>query len=229
MRKSGDLLSLAEQTGEDFAFQMARTIHAQVLAHRDGSERQAGLQILTALRKTTIDTGFGRSFLPVIEVEIARASLDSGDLDAAIALSRTNLDSCFETGWMMWTAPATDVLVEALLKRGGEGDLDDARKAVDTLAAVPTDPGFVLNEPPLLHMRALLAHARAMTPCIAAIATTIARWPRNWVSKITSRWPRRCRDRVSVVCNGTAGRRAVLSPVRHTDRRCRVHPPSSNR
>ena len=159
VRRSGDLLSLAEQTGEDFAFQMARTIHAQVLAHRDDSERQAGLQMLAALRKTAIDTGFGKSFLPVIEIEIARASLDSGDLDAAIVLSRTNLDTCFETGWMMWAAPAAAVLVEALLKRGGEGDLDDARKAVDTLAAVPTDPGFVLNEPPLLHMRALLAQA----------------------------------------------------------------------
>ncbi len=75
VRRSGDLLSLAEQTGEDFAFQMARTIHAQVLAHRDDSERQAGLQMLAALRKTTIDTGFGRSFLPVIEVEIAKGSL----------------------------------------------------------------------------------------------------------------------------------------------------------
>ena len=29
VRRSGDLLSLAEQTGEDFAFQMARTIHAK--------------------------------------------------------------------------------------------------------------------------------------------------------------------------------------------------------
>jgi adenylate cyclase len=115
--------------------------------------------MLAALRKTTIDTGFGRSFLPVLDVEIARSSFDSGDLDAAIALSRTNLDSCFETGWMMWTAPATEVLVEALLKRGGDGDLNDASKAVDTLATVPTDPGFVLNEPPLLHMRALLAQA----------------------------------------------------------------------
>ncbi len=159
VRRSGDLLSLAEQTGEDFAFQMARTIHAQVLAHRGDSERQAGLQMLAELRKTAIDTGFGKSFLPLIEVEIARASLDSGNLDAAIALSRTNLDICFETGWMMWMAPATSVLVEALLKRGGDGDLDDARRAVDILAGVPTDPGFALNETPLLRMRALLAHA----------------------------------------------------------------------
>ncbi len=33
------------------------------------------------------------------------------------------------------------------------------RKAVDTLAAVPTDPGFVLNDIWLLRMRALLAQA----------------------------------------------------------------------
>ena len=53
----------------------------------------------------------------------------------------------------------TAVLVEALLKRAGDGDQDDARRAIDTLAAVPTDPGFVLNELPLLCMRALLAQA----------------------------------------------------------------------
>ena len=31
--------------------------------------------------------------------------------------------------------------------------------AIDTLAAVPTDPGFVMHELPLLRMRALLARA----------------------------------------------------------------------
>ena len=32
--------------------------------------------------------------------------------------------------------------------------------AIDTLAAVPTDPGFVMHELPLLRMRALLARAQ---------------------------------------------------------------------
>jgi adenylate cyclase len=51
-------------------------------------------------------------------------------------------------------------LVEALLCRGGDGDLEDAQAAIDRLAAVPTDPGFVLNEISLLRLRALVARAR---------------------------------------------------------------------
>jgi len=55
---------------------------------------------------------------------------------------------------------ATTVLVEALLRRGADGDLQDAQAAIEKLAAVPTDPGFVLHEIPLLRLRALLARAR---------------------------------------------------------------------
>ena len=52
------------------------------------------------------------------------------------------------------------VLVEALVQRGGDEDLEDARSAIDRLAAAPTDPGFVLHEITLLRLRALLAQAR---------------------------------------------------------------------
>ena len=52
------------------------------------------------------------------------------------------------------------VLVEALLRRGGDGDLQEAQAAIDRLAAVPTDPGFVLHDIWLLRLRALLARAR---------------------------------------------------------------------
>jgi adenylate cyclase len=45
------------------------------------------------------------------------------------------------------------------LQRGEDGDLADARVAIDRLAAVPTDPGFVLHEIWLLRLRALLAQA----------------------------------------------------------------------
>jgi adenylate cyclase len=51
-------------------------------------------------------------------------------------------------------------LVEALLRRGGDGDVADAQAAIDTLAAIPTDTGFVLHELALLRLRALLARAR---------------------------------------------------------------------
>jgi adenylate cyclase len=75
-------------------------------------------------------------------------------------LARTVVDDLFASGGCIWNALATTVLVEALLQRGGEGDPAEAQDAIDHLAAIPTNPGFVLNEITLLRLRALLARAR---------------------------------------------------------------------
>jgi adenylate cyclase len=56
------------------------------------------------------------------------------------------------------------VLVEALLSRGSAADIKDAELAIDRLAAVPTEPGFVLHELPVLGLRALLARASGDEP-----------------------------------------------------------------
>ncbi len=74
-------------------------------------------------------------------------------------MSRTVVDDTFESGDMILRGPATLTLVEALLQRGTEDDVRQARSAIDRLAAVPTDPGFVLFDLPLLRMRALLAES----------------------------------------------------------------------
>jgi adenylate cyclase len=54
----------------------------------------------------------------------------------------------------------TTILVEALLNRGRDGDLDEAQNAIDNLAATPTEPGFLYHELPLLRLNAMLARAR---------------------------------------------------------------------
>ena len=46
------------------------------------------------------------------------------------------------------------------LHRAREGDLDDAQAAVDQLAAMPAEQGFLYHELPLLRLNALLARAR---------------------------------------------------------------------
>jgi hypothetical protein len=55
---------------------------------------------------------------------------------------------------------AASVLVLSLLQRGSASDIAEAEAAIERLATVPTDPGFVLFDLPLLRMRALLARAR---------------------------------------------------------------------
>ena len=65
---------------------------------------------------------------------------------------------------MIFRGPATTVLAEALVARGRAGDIADAQRAVDKLAAVPTEPGFVLHELPVLRLRALIARAQGDEP-----------------------------------------------------------------
>lgn len=85
-------------------------------------------------------------------METARA----GDLDGAIDQSRAVVDDLFNSGEGVWTAVPTTVLVEALVQRGAEGDLQEAQAAIDRLAEISTEFPF---EVPLLRLRALVARA----------------------------------------------------------------------
>ncbi len=71
--------------------------------------------------------------------------------------AREAVDFLFDSGEMISRGPAVSVLVESLLSRGTDADLVEAEAAIGRLAAVPTDPGFVLHELPLLRLRSLLA------------------------------------------------------------------------
>jgi adenylate cyclase len=44
--------------------------------------------------------------------------------------------------------------------RSGRSTVEDARNAIDRMAALPTEPGFVLPDIWLLRLRSLLAKAR---------------------------------------------------------------------
>lgn len=69
------------------------------------------------------------------------------------------LDEQFDTGDMISRGPAATVLAESLLSRTGNGNREAAQDVIDRLAGVPTEPGFVLHEIPLLRLRAMAARA----------------------------------------------------------------------
>lgn len=73
------------------------------------------------------------------------------------ATARAGIAILCASGDMYWPGLATTTLVGALLRRGADGDMAEAQAAINTLAAVPTVPGYVLHEVPLLRMRALMA------------------------------------------------------------------------
>jgi hypothetical protein len=67
---------------------------------------------------------------------------------------------CLSLFCRLYRGVSATVLVELLLRRGTDDDLRQAEAAIERLAAVPTDPGLVLYEIPLLRLRGLVAQAR---------------------------------------------------------------------
>jgi adenylate cyclase len=159
LRDTAEALALAEQSGDDFALDLARTARGVTLVRQDGAEREAGFELLAKIRERALDGRFSLIAPPIVDIHLAQERARLGDLDGAIGLSRAVVDELFDSGGSIWCALATAVFAEALLSRGGDGDLGDAQAAVDRLAAMRTDPGFVLNEVWLLRLRALLARA----------------------------------------------------------------------
>jgi len=160
LRNTAEFLSMAEQSGDDLALDLARGVHGLALAYQDGPARERGFALLAEVRERCANNQFALTNLPMIDAHIVREKARTGDIEGSIELARAVVDNLYDSGGSIWTALAISILVEALLQRGNDGDLDEAASAIDQLAAVPTDPGFVLNEISLLRLRALLAHAR---------------------------------------------------------------------
>jgi adenylate cyclase len=160
MRETADALRIAEQAGDHYTMALAQLARGLVLVHHGGRRREEGLNLLIQAREAALKKGFTMNALAVADPEIAREKARNGDLDGAIELARSATDDMFDRGAMFLRGVATTVLVEALLGRGAGGDLDEVQAAIDRLAAVPTEPGFVLHELPLLRLRALVARAR---------------------------------------------------------------------
>jgi adenylate cyclase len=159
LRDTGEFLSIAEQSGDDLALDLARVVHGLVLAYQDRPAREPGFELLAKIRERSATNRFSLTFLPIVDIHLAREKARTGDLDGAIELARIVVDELFDSGGCIWTALAVSVLVEALLQRGREDDLNEAERVVAQLASVPTDPGFVVHEICLLRLRALLARA----------------------------------------------------------------------
>ena len=95
--------------------------------------------------------------LALADPEIANEKARNGDLDGAIELSRSAIAGMYDTGAMLSLGVATKILVETLLDRGADGDLQEAQAVIDRLTSLPTEPGFLLHELPLLWVRTRMA------------------------------------------------------------------------
>jgi hypothetical protein len=157
VRAIEDAQGIAERSGDDLALALARLTLGVALVHRPtAAERDRGHKLLAEISEVL----YNLCDLPIVEVYLARERARRGDRDDAIPLMRAAVDHLFRDGQLMgWGIPATGVLVESLLDRGGDGDVAEAEAAIERLAAPPTDEGLVLRDIWLLQLRALLARA----------------------------------------------------------------------
>jgi adenylate cyclase len=157
LRDTAASLAIAEHSGDDFTLSHAHLARGIALVAQDGPGREAGWEHLRYARQAGMTGRGNASIVQIADIHLARRDIASGDLEAAIMRSSDVIDILFDSGAMLWRGPATSVLVETLITRNAAGDVDAAHNAIERLAAVPTDPGFVLHDIALLRLRALVA------------------------------------------------------------------------
>ena len=162
VREIEDALRIADRSGDDFALAHAQVTLGLALVHRQtAAERDRGQQVLSEVGEVFLRDGHHLADLPLVEVYSAREKARRGDRDDAIPLIRAATDHLFRQGQQLgWGILATGALVETLLDRAADGDLDEAQAAIERLEAAPADERLVIREIWLLRLHAMLAKAR---------------------------------------------------------------------
>jgi adenylate cyclase len=156
VRETAEAVRIAEERGNDVGLELAHCAQGLVLSRRaTAAERDVALELLHRARDAQVGQ-WNLVAATMADIRIAELTAEAGEVQGAIESARSIVDQLFETGEMFLRGAATAALVETLLRRGSDTDVQEAAAAIERLAAVPTDPGFVLNEIPLLRMRALL-------------------------------------------------------------------------
>ncbi len=156
---TAEALEAAERCGDDFSSDSARLVRGVVLVNSGTAHRSAGLHLMNQYRDACLLHGYATTAVRWVDIENAREKAKEGDLDGAIETARTAVDFLYRSGDMTSRGSAVAALIELLIRRGAGRDLAETRAAIERLAAVPVDPGFVLHELPLHRLRALLARA----------------------------------------------------------------------
>jgi adenylate cyclase len=160
LEDTAEVLELAKRSGDNLTLACAQCARGIVLAAGDNAQRHEASPLLAAAREAALQERFTLLVATWVDLHFALEKARTGDVDGAIELARPAVEfeyACGDTILLPW---ATAALVQILLRRGGQADLKQARAAIDQLAAVPSEPGFVLSDIWLLRMRAWEAEAR---------------------------------------------------------------------
>ena len=98
LRDTAEALAIAERSGDDPALFVALEARGIVLVHQDGPQREHGFDLLAEVREAGLQERISILVVPVVDIQIAKERLRTGDLDGAIELSRAVIDDLFSTG-----------------------------------------------------------------------------------------------------------------------------------
>jgi adenylate cyclase len=160
MRDTAEALEIAKQFGDDFSLTNAEFTRGLIMLRHENADRELGFELLGRVRRVALEH---RNLIVAAwcaDIDFAAERKRIGDYDGAIELCSGVLDNEIRCGEMTNRGWCSSVLVEALLNRGRDDDVDEAQHVIDNLAATPTEPGYVYHELPLLRLNAMVAKAR---------------------------------------------------------------------
>jgi hypothetical protein len=160
VRVSEEAVQTAQRASSDRALGLAAYTLAVGLLNRDAAaDRHRGLEFMMQARDIWLRKR-ALFLIPVTDLWAARETARRGDPDAAIEVMRQAVDELRQAGNLFYGAWGAVVLLEALLERGTQDDLNEAQKAIDGLTVLWVDDGSAMREITLLRLRALLARVR---------------------------------------------------------------------
>ncbi|OBB36440.1 adenylate/guanylate cyclase domain-containing protein [Mycobacterium sp. 852002-51961_SCH5331710] len=160
LRDTAEAMEIATRGADDFTLANAEFAHGLVLVRRGGTDREHGFDLLERAARLAREHRYTIIAAWCRDLDVAAEMNRTMEYQSAVELAERVLEEELGSGERINVGWSTTVLVEALLGRACSGDLDRAQEAVDRLAAIPAEPGFVYQELPVMRLRALLAEAR---------------------------------------------------------------------
>ncbi len=152
-------LHAVELASDDLAVILTRLAYGLTLVHHP-AHRQQGYEYLADIRRLCLSEKMARNIVPLLDSYAARQSAESGGHDDAIPRIRSAIGEMRATGNFGNIDLATVLLVETLLERGTDADLDAAEAAIETWKDPIYDECSASREVWTMRLRTLLAHAR---------------------------------------------------------------------
>ncbi|WP_372515535.1 ATP-binding protein [Mycobacterium intermedium] len=147
----------AAEGSSNAALSIVKYTLAVALLNRDAaSDRHRGLDLMMQVRDMWLREPIP-FLVPVAELCSAPERARHGDRDIVISVVRRAVDDLLKAERPFFAVLGIGVLVEALLNRGAEGDLSEARQGIDRLAGLRAEEDWAMRDITVLRLRALLA------------------------------------------------------------------------